>query len=347
METSHSQEFVSCPICNEKVRNCELKNHCDFEFDRMIKKQILNASNESSEAGETSQSHIKKSSTTNEVAINKENETSSTSENLISSVSGTNIFSIYQKVRHNRQARVRACSRKRPATNSTVCPICNERPIDNINLHVEKCLKNSVQGSASDDENIDIEGETMPEYQWAGRKRIRAPHLLPGRYSSMAPTLRNPTSSDEDEDLNVDGDDTVIYGPSQYQDSDIIAPLFLYSNEFGSASTESNSSGGLEDEDPKEEGNNAYREHSTKKQKQESAETIIKSLKSRIRELDTQTKNKIKCLICLDDFKDPAVSVCCWHVHCELCWLRTLGARKLCPQCNLITTPTDLRRIYM
>lgn len=76
----------------------------------------------------------------------------------------------------------------------------------------------------------------------------------------------------------------------------------------------------------------------------------------------------------------PLVSVSCWHVHCEECWLRTLvstdfitrslpfrccvvvlmwifyhdffflnwqGAKKLCPQCNMITSPSDLRRIYL
>lgn len=74
---------------------------------------------------------------------------------------------------------------------------------------------------------------------------------------------------------------------------------------------------------------------------------IIESLKSKIREYDTQIKNKSKCLICMDEFRDPVVSICCWHVHCEECWLRTLGAVKLCPQCKMITSPTDLRRIYM
>lgn len=346
METLNAQEFVSCPICKEKVRSCELKNHCDFEFNRMLKKQFVNR--DSSEVGETS---TMQATSVNEVATSKPidlpKESSSSSDNLVPSMSSsssrTNTFSIYQKVRLNRQARVRACSRKRPASNPTVCPVCNERPSDNINVHVEKCLKNSLHGS---DDDIDIEGES--EYQWAGRKRIRVPNPQPGRYSSnMGSAFRAATSSDDDEDLNVDGDDTVIYGPSQYQDSDIIAPIFRCTNEFGAASTESNSSGGFEEEDPSSEGNNAHREHPTQKQMQDSAETVIKSLKSRIRDLDTETKNKIKCLICLDDFKDPAVSVSCWHVHCELCWLRTLGARKLCPQCNLITTPTDLRRIYM
>lgn len=29
------------------------------------------------------------------------------------------------------------------------------------------------------------------------------------------------------------------------------------------------------------------------------------------------------------------------------CWLRAMGAKKLCPQCKVIVTPKDLRRIYL
>lgn len=54
-----------------------------------------------------------------------------------------------------------------------------------------------------------------------------------------------------------------------------------------------------------------------------------------------------KCLICMDPYKDPLTSILCWHVHCSDCWFRTLGHKKLCPQCNGITCPSDLRRIYL
>lgn len=153
---------------------------------------------------------------------------------------------------------------------------------------------------------------------------------------------------EEDEELNVDGDDSIIYGPSQYQDSDIISPpQYAQRNNVGLTSTESSSGGSEEDEEYLSDFNNTSDRESIQIQSNKSTDTIINSLKSRIRDLEKNSKNKIKCLICLEDPKDPAVSVCCWHVHCEMCWLRTLGSRKLCPQCNLITTPTDLRRIYM
>ncbi|XP_049603491.1 E3 ubiquitin-protein ligase RNF220a isoform X2 [Syngnathus scovelli] len=48
-----------------------------------------------------------------------------------------------------------------------------------------------------------------------------------------------------------------------------------------------------------------------------------------------------------DSYTMPLTSIQCWHVHCEECWLRTLGNKKLCPQCNTITSPGDLRRVFL
>lgn len=75
---------------------------------------------------------------------------------------------------------------------------------------------------------------------------------------------------------------------------------------------------------------------------------VIQSLFARIRELETRLEGDVcKCLICMDRYRTPVISTICWHVYCEECWLRTLGAKKLCPQCNAITTPNDLRKIYI
>ncbi|CAN8010019.1 unnamed protein product [Ixodes pacificus] len=54
-----------------------------------------------------------------------------------------------------------------------------------------------------------------------------------------------------------------------------------------------------------------------------------------------------KCVVCSEPYRTPLVSVCCWHVHCERCWLQTLGSKRLCPQCDAVTCPSDLRKIYL
>ena len=74
---------------------------------------------------------------------------------------------------------------------------------------------------------------------------------------------------------------------------------------------------------------------------------VIESLKTRIHQLEVASRSAPRCLICLEPYKTPVTSIVCWHVHCEQCWLQTLGSKKLCPQCQKITTPADLRRIYL
>lgn len=188
--------------------------------------------------------------------------------------------------------------------------------------------------------------------------------------------------SDDDEDLNVDGDDSQVYGPSQYTEVDVI-PItndnkkedsdsmylrnLVIGNHFGTSTTSTtttsnslNATGpstitntttldpdGECNENHKPLMDNSNFVASIQFPSDLSSQKIIESLRFKIKELEFAMKNKSKCLICLDEYKIPVVSICCWHVHCEECWLRTLGARKLCPQCNMITSPTDLRRIYM
>ncbi|XP_059847949.1 E3 ubiquitin-protein ligase Rnf220-like isoform X4 [Hypanus sabinus] len=72
-------------------------------------------------------------------------------------------------------------------------------------------------------------------------------------------------------------------------------------------------------------------------------------LKARINELTQrlQRREAYRCHVCMGSYSVPLTSIQCWHIHCEECWLRTLGSKKLCPQCNTITSPGDLRRIYL
>jgi len=74
---------------------------------------------------------------------------------------------------------------------------------------------------------------------------------------------------------------------------------------------------------------------------------VLESLKARVRELEEVARGTPRCLICLEPYRSPLTSIVCWHVHCEECWLQTLGTKKLCPQCMKITSPVDLRKIYL
>ncbi|KAJ9055984.1 hypothetical protein DSO57_1037740 [Entomophthora muscae] len=78
---------------------------------------------------------------------------------------------------------------------------------------------------------------------------------------------------------------------------------------------------------------------------------VIATLKAEILRLrasqNSTSESSSCCLICYDSFKEPMVSIGCWHVYCCECWLQTMGVKKLCPQCQRITFPEDLRRIYL
>lgn len=86
-------------------------------------------------------------------------------------------------------------NRKRRADDPS-CPVCNERIPDDINLHVELCLRrNNGSSSATNDDaddddiSIDVEGETYEEYEWAGMTRVRASSLLEGGYTATGMIL--------------------------------------------------------------------------------------------------------------------------------------------------------------
>lgn len=262
--------------------------------------------------------------------------------------------------------------------------MCNLNfPHDEIQRHAEQCLRRSnaaVNGRHTGDDNSDENSEDgedeYEEYEWAGQKRIRASSLLQGGYASLGvgTVISNHNADDDDEDLNVDEDDTHIYGPAQYAENDVIPPIVDINNSnddhnvatymrhliAGNTTVGDNNQSAEGDFRPGVGPNSVQftptSEEAIKLQENSSNEVItkqqnylqiIESLKAKLRHYENHIQNKFKCLICLDEYRNPAISVSCWHVHCEECWLRSLGARKLCPQCNLITTPKDLRRIYM
>lgn len=295
-----------CPICSVTLRNHEIESHLSSEIEKLNKlptstKYKMNGSKNAPSCSGTNEEGDKK-------------------------------WQTFQKVRQNRQSRQRSKGRKRKADEAT-CPICNKEVTEDITLHVELCLRRSAtNGNESEsDENIDV--EAFEEYEWAGQSRVRVTSLLEGGVSSLGTSVVN---TEEDEDLNVDGDDTQTYGSPQYSEKDVILPC----------------------SDPE---NVALRRaltgHTPKRAKTDdtpdietSGDPVLEVLKNRIRELECRDQSRAevyKCLICMERYKTPVISVCCWHVHCEECWLQTLGAKKLCPQCNMITSPTDLRRIYM
>ncbi|XP_058251249.1 E3 ubiquitin-protein ligase RNF220a isoform X7 [Hemibagrus wyckioides] len=281
-------------------------------------------------------------------------------------------------------ARIGKLKRRKPE-DGQVCPLCSaplEGTVEEMNRHVEECLLKREGGM--EDDQADMEGENgtrFEEYEWCGQKRIRATSLLEGGFRGTGFAMCSTKEShDSDADLDVDGDDTLEYGKAQYTEADIIPcsgedqgetkerealrgavlnggmPSNRITPEFSKwASDEmpSTSNG----ESSKQEASSAStstvprtcKNSEIEKITEDSTGTTLEALKARIRELEKQILrgDRYKCLICMDSYTAPLTSIQCWHVHCEECWLRTLGNKKLCPQCNTITSPGDLRRVYL
>lgn len=304
-----------CPVCSVTIRPQEIESHYSMELDKLGK--VFNKCKQNG-----------KNSCMSPPSVN-----GASSENNAESS-----WQKFQKVRSNRQNRQKNKSRKRRHDqDEIICPVCSKPTNEDINIHVERCLRKSEAHGSDSDENIDVEG--YEEYEWAGESRVRTTTLLGSNLSSLGTSI---SRTDEDEDLVVDGDDTHLYGMPQYTEKDIIPP--------GSIDKDSDAlRKAVIGTDLKKSPANTSKD-SGDENELGSGDPIVEALKSRIRELENKDQSLAevyKCLICMERYRTPVISVCCWHVHCEVCWLQTLGAKKLCPQCNMITSPTDLRRIYM
>ncbi|XP_078248944.1 E3 ubiquitin-protein ligase RNF220 isoform X2 [Pogona vitticeps] len=366
-----------CPICQVLLRPGELQEHMEQELEKLTQLNISkNSILKDVMAPGTPKSILLSAS------IKREGD-SPTSPHSSDDIHHSDRYQTFLRVRANRQTRLNARigkMKRRKQDEGQVCPLCSQ-PLsgskEERSGHVEQCLAKREGSCMMEDDSVDVENENgnrFEEYEWCGHKRIRATTLLEGGFRGsgfvMCSGKENP---DSDADLDVDGDDTLEYGKPQYTEADIIpctgeepaeakerealrgavlnggTPSTRITPEFSKwASDEmpSTSNGESSKQEPMQK---TCKNSDIEKITEDSAVTTFEALKARVRELERQLSrgDRYKCLICMDSYTMPLTSIQCWHVHCEECWLRTLGAKKLCPQCNTITSPGDLRRIYL
>ena len=160
--------------------------------------------------------------------------------------------------------------------------------------------------------------------------------------------------------LDIENDDIrgneAGMGPSQYTDADILVP----ESEVGTKNDEERRNltqvllgkdivtNGKREEDAIDADVNQeeLRYGLTKDLDSFSIEKLKRVVVKLSNENKTVRQNAL-CNICLNLYVTPVAAIVCWHVHCEQCWLRALGTKKLCPQCKMIVQPKDLRRIYL
>ncbi|XP_022245746.1 E3 ubiquitin-protein ligase Rnf220-like [Limulus polyphemus] len=106
-------------------------------------------------------------------------------------------WNTFQKVQRNRHSRlgVRTCKAKKRTKEETFCLECNDQPEE-------------IQKEANDTEDKTVSVE-------------RYEHSRDYEYTGLQ-TKKDNGRDDDEQDLNVDGDDTATYGQPQYTEADII-----------------------------------------------------------------------------------------------------------------------------
>ncbi|CAD0207096.1 unnamed protein product [Chrysodeixis includens] len=334
-------ELPNCPVCSCTIRQGELDSHLASEVERLQK--LSGCGSKRKFSGNTSAS----------LAVPGSSTSADVQEDEID-VTGCLGSDVYQRVHSNRLRRLRARRRGTPPPQHGECPVCNSSlPVSRLQRHAIRCLKRTgaeidedVPDTSSEDGSIDVENDEPSaggfgaEYQWCGEWRVRASALQDAQARDATAVRR----ASHDLALVVDGDeDTELYGPPQYSPSRIAPdaePIHAEETDIQADTQE------VTAEDKSEKLDNGIKYNGLV---EASAATRIHALKEKIRELERRNNGggEVKCLICLEPHSLPAVSIQCWHVYCEGCWLQSLRAKKICPQCNAITTAEHLRRIYM
>uniref|UniRef100_H3CR98 E3 ubiquitin-protein ligase RNF220 n=1 Tax=Tetraodon nigroviridis TaxID=99883 RepID=H3CR98_TETNG len=354
-----------CPICQVLLRPGELQEHMETEIERLA--NICVSKNPSPK--EVAATPGTPKSMLLSVHIKREGESPVVSPLSSEDIHHSDRYQTFLRVRANRQSRL----------NARIGKMKRRKPEDGGQR--EGTLGDDDSADMDGDS-----GRGFEEYEWAGQKRIRATALLEGgfRGTGFATCNIKESAADSDADLDVDGDDTLEYGKAQYTEADII-PCSGAGEDQGEAREREALRGAVlnggmpsnritpefskwaSDEMPSTSNGESSKTDSSapcssssaprtcknseieKVTEEESTATTMEALKARIRELERQIQrgDRYKCLICMDSYTMPLTSIQCWHVHCEECWLRTLGNKKLCPQCNTITSPGDLRRVYL
>eukprot|EP00118_Oscarella_pearsei_P010417 m.63897 g.63897 ORF g.63897 m.63897 type:complete len:228 (+) comp35199_c0_seq5:883-1566(+) len=215
-----------------------------------------------------------------------------------------------------------------------------------VNEHIDECLLSLSRESHS---NSSSEEDGFDEYTWAGETRIRATSMVPIGLLSSTDPVRSGTPGEEDLVLDIEGDGGVL-GKAQYTEADLIPctadePKEERQRQALRGAVLSHFPVPKQKRDLDVESPSASVDSCEEHVKTQGSTSLVRLPR---KEPDRLLSSKTMfCLVCMDSYKTPVVSVNCWHVYCEVCWLRALGAKKVCPKCNAITAPGDLRKIYV
>ncbi|KAF8521849.1 hypothetical protein JB92DRAFT_3087609 [Gautieria morchelliformis] len=357
-------ETRTCPVCEDTIPVRLLASHEEFELQRVdeichsrledvalvpweqIEEDILNAAGPSRRGAALK---ARRSFNPNQSRTSLPG-SGMGKPDLLAKVSKT--LKLVQRHRRDRHVRLKELSKAdledddgSVGTEKRVCPVCQtvvSGDADVVEAHVDACLAHAVTAAASN--GADLEADGLEEYEVGGETRIRIARSVDFRGAGF--DVRNPLHNDVEDEIDIDGDDAVVFGDTQFTEKDIIFPDSMNSTEDEEIRIDS------DDEQDHIRLTQRERVGTSLRDLVAQGKVVLTSnvegeTTSAIVSTDSAALGGLMCRICLDAYTEPTVSTGCWHTCCKECWLRCLGSTKLCPICKRITAAGDLRRIYL
>ncbi|KZP00165.1 hypothetical protein CALVIDRAFT_533816 [Calocera viscosa TUFC12733] len=375
------REAQLCGICGEKVPIKMLAYHIQLELDQL---RTLDVPSQPHEA-RVETTGRRKAAVQARQSLRAQAPRARVSTVLASDPTNLeSTLTLVRRNRHERASRLREYGRSvtniaaGPSSLSQKCPICEQEVLgdeDVVQAHVDACLAHLRLGQDGERETeMEEDGD---EYEWAGQRRVRVTAL--NGFAGTGFDVLNHSQPDVEDELDIDGDDTAVFGTAQFGENDIVG------NEAAGEGDDTENESVISESGerrvrrrtlrdlvadgkavrarPPEDGKVQEEEVisvgeaeeldcavATAKDSGNSA-AVVQALEAKVKQLESvrvmTPGSSSYCRICLDPYEEPLVSSQCWHVHCKECWMRSLGVSKLCPQCKCITLVGSLRRVYL
>jgi len=249
-QRKNSNNSMHCPICQESISKTTIKSHFTHHWND-INSNIKEKSS-SEWIVETRKKNRKAAVAAMKKFSSKKDFLEDDYERLLSRVknnriSRINILREKTKRKHKKSDIDNILDNYNNNQIPSTCFMCGTvlyGSLDQINLHIDRCLQQqqleqmesiSSSNTTSTTTNTAIihdneintplkKSKSFDEYTWAGQTRIRATSLHEGSFADFAsnPVGKSKIDDDTDIELNVEDDETEIYGQKQYGEHNIV-----------------------------------------------------------------------------------------------------------------------------
>ena len=228
------------------------------------------------------------------------------------------------------------------------CPLCRREVGDGLmEDHLALCLRvvgangDQVDTEDEEEEEVDVEDDDgWEEYEWAGQRRVRSSSLRLALQEDCSLNQVTIQKTEEREELDILGDSEEDLLDTQELErvSSTLPGQDLRETKLMSSVKDSNINSTPGEMKP---------DATSSLDSNDGTLPLCENAATDLNVDQSPDEHGEVCKICLSNFSRPLVSTACWHVHCQTCWMRALGAARVCPQCKAPVKPPDLSRVFL